>query len=152
MEKKYVSKNQKETEKLAKFFAEEVLLTRPGKNALVIGLVGELGTGKTTFIRSFIRTLGVTKKITSPTFLILRRYGLPKKIFSRNVFHVDAYRITSTKELSDVGVFDALRGKENIVLVEWADNIKESLPNNTFWITLHYGKNKKERHITFNRR
>lgn len=148
--KRVTTNNPKETRVLAKSLAESILKEKPKKDALVIAFLGDLGTGKTTFIKSFIRTLGVKKRVTSPTFLISRRFGLPKASNYENVFHVDAYRIAETKELKEVGIDKAIKDPNNIVLIEWADRVKNILPKGTIWIRFKHGEKEKQRHITIN--
>lgn len=132
-----------ETSRLAKSIAKKAKPKKEG--AFVFGLVGDLGAGKTAFVRSFIRTLGVKERVASPTFLIMRSFNIPKGSFNR-VYHIDAYRIKS-RDLLKLGLRDILKDSENVVLVEWADRVKSVLPKNTKWINFSHGKNKNERHI-----
>jgi len=139
-----------DTAKVAISLANDITNRDPGRGALVLGLIGELGAGKTTFIKSFIRALGVRKKITSPTFLISRRFNLPNGGRYKNVFHIDVYRISSKTELSDIGINNVINDHNNIVLVEWADRIQTVLPKETIWIKFKHGKRENQRHITIN--
>ena len=145
--KHYKSNKESETRVIAKNFAKTLKTKKRGRNALVIGLMGELGAGKTTFIKSFTRSMGVRKKITSPTFIIFRRFKINNKSFA-NIFHIDAYRIKGKNELSAVGIEKILESPSNIVLVEWADMIKKVLPKTTIWVKFKYGKERNERTIT----
>ncbi len=151
MDTEYTVSSLRETSVIAKAFAVEILKTKPKEEAVVIGFVGELGAGKTTFIKSLVRQLGVSKRVTSPTFLVIRRYSLPKKEKYKNVFHIDAYRVGG-RDLGGLGFQELVSDSKNIVLVEWADRVNGILPNSIIWIKLKYGKSKNERHITFNRR
>lgn len=149
MKDRYFKTNKpKDTAKIAISLAKDLVNRAPGKRALVLGFTGDLGAGKTTFIKSFIRALGVRKKVTSPTFLISRRFGLPKGGRYKNVFHVDAYRISNSKELSEIGIEDIMNERGNIVLVEWADRIKHVLPKGMIWVKFKHGKGESQRHIT----
>lgn len=147
MKKVYISSSPRQTALLAQLLAEEVSKTKPRRQALVIALIGELGTGKTTFIRSFLRALGIKKRITSPTFVMLRRYPLGRAGFFEQVFHFDAYRIRRASEASALGWTEILARPENLILVEWADKIKSILPSATLWLRFNYGRTTKERHI-----
>lgn len=138
------SLNLKETSHIAAILGSEIMKT---KSLVVLGLVGGLGAGKTTFTKSLIKALGSKKKVTSPTFLIMRRFVLKNK---RNVYHIDAYRIAAY-DLVHLGAEEIFKSP-NIVVVEWADRIKKMLPKDTIWINFGYGKKENERHITFNRR
>ena len=78
--KKFVSNNLEESKKFAEGFAKEILVgKRAGNKALVLALIGDLGSGKTTFAQSFAGALGVKEKIKSPTFIIFRKSKIGKK-------------------------------------------------------------------------
>lgn len=116
-------------------------------NALVIGLIGELGSGKTTFVKGIAEELGIASPITSPTFLLIRRYRIKKKKSYSNLFHIDAYRTNKISEFRKLGIKHILSSPISIVLIEWADKIKKLLPRETVWITFSHGKKKNERII-----
>jgi tRNA threonylcarbamoyladenosine biosynthesis protein TsaE len=139
----YKSGSPAETKKFAAVLAKETLkYQNPSKNAFIIGLNGELGAGKTTFIQGFARGLGITKRITSPTFLIIRSYKL--KVISYKLFyHVDCYRIERAEELNQLGFKKIISDPANIILIEWVDKIKKLLPENFVWINLTYNQNEK---------
>ncbi|KKU18835.1 MAG: Conserved hypothetical nucleotide-binding protein [Candidatus Nomurabacteria bacterium GW2011_GWA1_46_11] len=141
---KIKTKNAKETrafaQKLAKDFVEK-------RGPLILALSGDLGTGKTTFTQSFAKALGVKKRILSPTFLIMKRFPLKMSNF-QNLYHLDAYRIKAP-DLKKLNVEDVFKG-QNIVLIEWADRVKEILPKGTIWIRFEHGKGENERQITIN--
>lgn len=147
----HLSKSPKETANLAKLFAEELLKTKPGKKALVVGLKGELGTGKTTFTRSFLRALGVKVRIVSPTFIFSRRYRSRLKYY-KNIWHFDVYRLNSPKGVREIGLREAISHDENLILVEWADKVKGILPRGTIWVEFQHGQKSNERNLAFNRR
>lgn len=148
---KYLSQNSRETSNLAKIFAQEILKTRPGEKALIVGLIGELGTGKTTFIKFFLRALGIKSRIVSPTFIFSRRYKINRSPIS-HIWHFDVYRLNSLKGTNAIGLKEAMEDSHNLVLVEWADKVKKNLPQGTIWIELKHGQKPNERHLTFNRR
>jgi len=149
---KKLFKSAAETKKLAAIIAKKMLRERHYKHASVLGLVGELGAGKTTFIQGFAQALGIKKHILSPTFLIFRSYKLPPRFKIqeskfRNLYHVDCYRIHDSRELLKLGFKEILSNPKNIVLIEWADRIKKILPKDTTWINFEYGKKINERII-----
>lgn len=118
------------------------------KNALVLALSGDLGSGKTTFIQGFLRGLGVRRKITSPTFVITKSYKLKTKSYKLG-YHIDCYRIKKSKELLDLGLKEILNNLENIVLIEWPERIKKILPKDLIWIKFEYGEKENERVLKF---
>ena len=88
----------------------------------VVTLSGELGAGKTCFIRGLARGLGVTLGVSSPTFVIVNQYTgrMP-------VFHIDAYRTESLTELLDIG-FDEYVSGDGVTVIEWSDKLEPLLP------------------------
>ena len=88
----------------------------------VIAFMGDLGAGKTAFVRGLARGLGVTDRVTSPTFTIVNEYEggrLP-------LFHFDMYRLGSSEELFDIGWEDYLR-RGGICAVEWSERVSDAL-------------------------
>lgn len=145
-----VSSSPKSTKKFAADFAKKILKNKKFKNksALVIGLVGDLGTGKTTFIQSFARALGIKQNLPSPTFVIMRSYRLSKQLPITNyqlLRHIDAYRIKKAAELDTLDFKSILQNPENIVLIEWAEKMKKILPKETIWINFEHGEKENER-------
>ena len=119
----------------------------------MLAQTGELGSGKTTFVQGFLRGIGVRKRSASPTFILFRRFAIPRSRASSlrgfaNVFHVDAYRIKNPREFGKLGFKEILTDSKNIVLVEWAEKIKRSLPQNTIQICFTHGASENERRIT----
>lgn len=123
------------TKTVARFFARELLKSDFNKKgALVIALEGELGSGKTTFTQGFSRGLGIHKKVLSPTFVIMKRFSVHGERF-KNFFHIDAYRLKNGKEMIPLGWKDIIKDTRAIILVEWAENIKNILPKNRISIS-----------------
>ena len=114
---------------------------------MVLGLEGDLGGGKTTFLQGFAKGLGIKEKITSPTFVILKRFqfnNLAIKQFN-NFYHIDCYRIKNAKEILELGFKNIILNPQNIVAVEWSKRIKKELPKSTIIIKFDFvGKNKRE--------
>ena len=89
---------------------------------MVICLNGDLGSGKTVFVKEFAKAMGITENITSPTFNIIKEYNegeLP-------LYHMDVYRLEDINE--DIGIEDYF-DKNGVTIIEWADMINEKLPN-----------------------
>jgi len=140
---KYTTKSFKETQKLGENFAQEILASTMQKTALVLGLWGDLGAGKTTFLQGFAKGLGIGEKINSPTFVILKRFGLKNKPL-KNFYHIDCYRLHKPEEILDLGFKEIISDPQNIVAVEWPEKIKKVLPKNTVNIKFqHLEKNQR---------
>lgn len=115
-------------------------------HALVLGLEGDLGSGKTTFVQGLTKGLGVHTRVLSPTFIICRSHTLRGKRYKR-LFHMDAYRIRSEKELGALS-FDALiNDPSHIVVIEWADSIRNTIPRDAIWIRFSHEKKNGSRLI-----
>jgi tRNA threonylcarbamoyladenosine biosynthesis protein TsaE len=138
----YKTNSPRQTKKLANLLGQEILKSRlKKKGTLVFAFCGELGSGKTTFIQGFLRSLGIKRKITSPTFVITKNYKL-KAINYKRAYHIDCYRIKKPKELLDLELKEILAGPKNILLIEWAEKIRRVLPKNAIWIKFsHRAKN-----------
>lgn len=134
-----------ETKKVGALIASKINLKIP-KKALVLALIGELGTGKTTFVSGFLKGLGIKKPSPSPTFILIRRKKIKNKNF-KNLYHIDAYRLKNTKELVYLGLKEIMQNPENIILIEWANKITKILPKNTIKIYFYHGKFENERKI-----
>lgn len=123
----FLVQNQKQTEDLAKMLAKEILKHRnTKKEALVFGLTGNLGAGKTTFIQAFAKGLGIRSRLTSPTFVLMKKYG--------NLYHLDCYRIKDFKDILALDFAEIVDEQKNIILIEWAEKIRKILPKTTVWI------------------
>ena len=107
----------------------------------VIALTGELGVGKTQFVKGFAAGLGSAAEVTSPTFTLIHEYfggRLP-------VYHFDFYRIESAQELVRLGFDDYVEG-DGICIIEWADRFRDLLPAYSMWISIT-AKSESEREI-----
>jgi len=120
-----VTKSAEETRALGKRVSASL------KGGETFALVGELGSGKTTFVQGFAAGLGVDRVI-SPTFILMKKYELEKFEF----YHLDLYRLEGDvdKQVRDLGVKDIFGNKESVAVVEWADKAKEVYPEDTVWI------------------
>jgi tRNA threonylcarbamoyladenosine biosynthesis protein TsaE len=107
------------------------------EGAYVVGLQGDLGSGKTTFVQGMAKALGIKDPVTSPTFVIMKTYPLESQKFSRLV-HIDAYRLTNSEELEKLGFKDIIRDLENFVVIEWPENVAEALPKDATKLSLRF--------------
>lgn len=97
-----------------------------------LALHGELGTGKTQFVRGLVRACGgEARSVNSPTYVLLNLYPTPRG----SIFHLDAYRITGPADMEAIG-FDELLRQNGLVVVEWASRVQSLLPPATLQITL----------------
>ena len=121
----YESFSAKDTADIGREIAREA---KPGE---VYALVGDLGTGKTAFSGGFAKGLGITEPVTSPTFTIVMEYNegrLP-------LYHFDVYRLADESELDEIGFFEYIDG-EGVSLIEWADLIRDLLPEGPVMISI----------------
>ena len=130
-----ISKDSKDTEKIAKEFLEYLCGRQDLPQACVVGLSGDLGTGKTTFTQFIAKNLGIKTKVKSPTFVIMKRYTLTPTLSRRerghrykNLFHIDAYRLKNEKELLHLGWEEIVSNPKNLIFIEWPENIKKAMP------------------------
>jgi len=120
----YISHSPDETMNIAKSLASSL---KPGT---VIALDGELGAGKTVFVKGIAMGLGIFENITSPTFTIVKEYSGRLKLY-----HFDVYRIEDSSELFEIG-FDEYINGEGVSVIEWAVNIEDTLPSDTIYINI----------------
>ena len=156
-----ISKNIKDTKEIAKEFLAG--LDQNKKKATVVGLYGELGTGKTAFSQAVAKLLGVKRKVNSPTFVIMKKYELPKQEFCKNfladkknpvpagenfyktpafknLIHIDAYRLKNEKELLHLGWEEIISNPEHLVFIEWPENIIKAMPKKHHQIHISHTK------------
>ena len=115
---------------LGKKFAKQL----PKSKAHVIELVGDVGTGKTTFTRGLAIGLGITEPITSPSFTISKSYTLPQ---GGRLVHYDFYRLPDPGLMAD-DLAENLTDPNNIVVIEWGESVADLLPNDHIRITINY--------------
>lgn len=99
--------------------------------ATVLALHGNLGAGKTTFTKHLAKVLGVTENVNSPTFVIQKYFEVHVDDFFKKMIHIDTYRIDLQDELVKLGWAENVAEKNNLIAVEWPENIPDLLPKNT---------------------
>ncbi|MBU0647111.1 tRNA (adenosine(37)-N6)-threonylcarbamoyltransferase complex ATPase subunit type 1 TsaE [Patescibacteria group bacterium] len=127
---KYYTKTAEETLALAKKFAKEL------KGGEIIGLIGNLGAGKTLFTKGIAIKLGIKKSITSPTFVLMKIYPVNSHEQIKFLVHIDAYRIKSANDLIAIGANEHFDQPDTVTIIEWADKIKKILPKKTKFIKI----------------
>lgn len=134
---KAIIKNLKETKILAKKFAKLLI---GGETVL---LNGDLGAGKTTFIKYVLQELGVKENITSPTFTIMHEYKAKKF----DIYHFDMYRLSNSKEAIAFGIEEYLfqDSSRKLIFIEWAENISDIINDQCIKINIKFiDENKRE--------
>lgn len=125
-----VSNSIQETAKIAADwlrFAIRVRKVEPGDGALVVGLSGHLGAGKTAFVKAVAAELGVTETVTSPTFVIMKMYEVPGSASASAAFwrlvHIDAYRLERHADLEALRLEELASDPHNLIMIEWPENV-----------------------------
>ncbi len=160
MKKTFYTKNAEETQVLA------ARLVKQWRGGDVVGLVGDLGAGKTTFVQGGAKALGIKRAVRSPTFLRMQVYPVPVIARSRKrrgnlhvvrllrrarnddlkyFVHIDAYRIKNPEQLLELGLEEYLGRKDTLIVIEWAEKVKKILPRRMRWIRFEHGKKEGER-------
>ena len=109
---------------------------------VIVAILGEIGTGKTTLIQSICRGYGVREQVTSPTFALVHEYGGRKG----KVFHVDLYRLRGASDLTNIG-WDDIINSGSVVLVEWPERAQHRLPQDAIRIELAYVEEDENRRL-----
>ena len=133
----YRSNSPLETEALGERLAAHL---HPGD---VIAYTGDLGAGKTAFTRGLARGLGVTDRVTSPTFTIVNEYEggrLP-------LFHFDLYRMDSPEELFDIG-WEEYLARGGVCAVEWSEHAQDAFEEEPIWVDIRQGERDEQRIIS----
>ena len=123
-----------ETQDIAKKLARNI---NPG---ITISLIGDLGTGKTTFTKGFARQMGIKDHVTSPTFKLISEYQGEK--YKLN--HIDAYRMNGPEDFLNIGGEEYLISTNSITIIEWGDLLNDILPLKTIRVNFKRIKSPKE--------
>jgi tRNA threonylcarbamoyladenosine biosynthesis protein TsaE len=105
--------------------------------AALVTLSGDLGAGKTTLTQEMAKALGIQDTVTSPTFVIMKKYQTTDAVF-KNVIHIDAYRLNSSAELLNLGFDDLMSNNENLIIIEWPERVPECVGGATCRVTLSH--------------
>ena len=125
MKEEYISNSPDDTEKIAEKLSSYLL------GGEVIAFMGDLGMGKTCFVRGLASGLGFSGEVTSPTFAIINEYRGGRL----DIFHFDMYRVTDWNDLYSTGYFEYCE-YGGVVAVEWSENIASALPQDTIYIDI----------------
>ena len=120
----YYTNSDKETEAIGEAFGRSV------KDGTLIAMYGDLGAGKTAFVRGMARGMGISERVSSPTFTIVNEY-----LGDRTLIHFDMYRLGSADELFDIGWEDYL-ARGAVCAVEWSENVEEAFYGDEIRLTI----------------
>ena len=139
-------KSLEDTKNLGIELAEKIQ-QRKNKEAFIVFLVGDLGTGKTTLVKEIINALGANDQVKSPTFTIIEPYELALE----TIYHMDLYRINDSSELESIGLEEYLNEPNAIIFIEWPENSFGYLKKFNMKISLqHLSKNERKCSIELN--
>ncbi len=126
-----VTNNENETKKQADVILNKIIKNRDKNKASVITLSGELGSGKTAFVKGVAEKFKIKERVLSPTYIIERSYKIENKKNFSTLIHIDAYRLTSDKELCVLNWEENIKNPENIICIEWPENVVGAIPKNS---------------------
>lgn len=130
----YITKNERETESIGENFAKSL---KPG---CIVALRGEMGAGKTVFVRGVARGLGISGRVTSPTYTVVNEYNGEVPLF-----HFDLYRLGSADELFEIG-FDDYLSRGGVCLIEWFEKAEDEYAPDIV-VDIVYGEEEDTRSI-----
>lgn len=130
--KKIISRSEKETAAFGEKLANKM------KGGEIIAITGNLGAGKTKLVQGLAKGLGVSGRVNSPTFNILKIYRLRRPGRIKAFCHIDAYRLNSAKDLVALGVGELFGRPEVVTAIEWAEKVKRILPPRAIKINIDY--------------
>lgn len=136
----YTTNSDQETKKIAADFIQEL---KSSDQPVVIALHGELGAGKTTFTQGLAEGLGITDKILSPTFIVMRQHQVPES--EKTLYHLDLYRLNEQQSLEELGIQDLFSDSNAIVVIEWPEKLSNVLSSSTIHLTLETISEKERR-------
>ena len=137
---KYVTNSEQETARLAAELCPSFLAEKEKNHGLVVCLSGEMGCGKTVFVKGFMQALGYEGEVRSPTFSLCNEYAA-----SVPVYHLDLYRLNGDDDLFSAGVFEVCE-KDAIVFIEWPERA-DSCFSNCLELFFSYGETQDQRVI-----
>lgn len=117
-----------ELEQFARKFLEKLPANTDG--ATIVGLSGDLGSGKTAFVKAAATALGVKEGVLSPTFVLAKFYAIPGRQSWSRLVHVDAYRIEDPDEFKALRWSELVADPQNLIFIEWPERISALCPEN----------------------
>jgi tRNA threonylcarbamoyladenosine biosynthesis protein TsaE len=143
--KKFHSLSESDTIAFAKEFAEHLSIND------IVTFIGELGTGKTVFVKAICEYFKVEEIVTSPTFTLINQYIGNFRGKEFDIFHIDLYRINKLEEIQDLGFTELITTPNSLKLIEWAEKVIDLIPPPFYRVDFSNVENKEdERIITVN--
>lgn len=146
---KMISTSERRTLAFARRFASTL------RGGDIVALVGELGAGKTVFVRGVASYFNIREPIRSPTFTLMHIHRIPQSKVNgkmsnvHHLVHVDAYRMKNARELAAIGIGEYLENKKTITLIEWADRVSALYRRRAHWaVTFRHGRTHPVRRIS----
>jgi tRNA threonylcarbamoyladenosine biosynthesis protein TsaE len=121
--KNIISHNLEETEKIAKGWLEEISAGTNRSKALIVGLSGHLGAGKTAFVKMVAKALGINESVTSPTFVIMKNYEIEQGGHWKTLVHIDLYRLEKSEEIKTLNLEKVIEDPKNLIMIEWPEHV-----------------------------
>lgn len=140
---KFVTKSPEQTEKLGEDFAKNL------KPQDVVFLIGNLGSGKTTFTKGIARGLGIKNRILSPTFVVVRSHSTSNENI-QTLYHLDLYRLKDEGEVLNVNLTDYVNDEKGIVVIEWPEMSQEIVKKNVWKVKFEINENERSIEILEN--
>lgn len=137
----FFTKSENETTELGKKFASKLNLGD------TVAFYGDLGAGKTEFIKGICEYFNVKEIVTSPTFTIMNKYKGEISGNEFGIFHIDLYRIKDTKDLAEIGFQDCVYSDNAIKLIEWAEKANSQLQDTNYNVIISFSDDEDERVI-----
>ena len=121
-------------------YVKEFLRTlgKEEERATIVGLSGDLGSGKTAFVKCAAQILGVREEIVSPTFVIAKFYDIPRQSKWERLVHIDAYRIENPEEIRPLRLEQTFADPRNLVIVEWPEQLGVFFPKDATKLFLRF--------------
>lgn len=143
---KFKSESLEDTCGIARKFLANIPKKR--ERAFLVLLAGDLGVGKTAFVKQVARALDIREKVISPTFVLMRKYSIPPPQLFNHLIHIDAYRLEDKKELDVLDFHQISRDPQNIIFLEWPERVFTRSPRDARKITFKF-VDEKTREVKF---
>ncbi|MEK9181207.1 MAG: tRNA (adenosine(37)-N6)-threonylcarbamoyltransferase complex ATPase subunit type 1 TsaE [Patescibacteria group bacterium] len=139
--KTVITRSGKQTQDLGEKIAKKL------RGSEIFALYGELGSGKTQFVKGLAAGLGIKQHVVSPTFSLINHYIFKKSGKKLNFYHLDLYRLRKKREAVELGLPEILSRSRRIIAIEWPQIAESLLPAGSMTIFFSHGRKANERRI-----